>query len=331
MPLINNYYGNVDTPQLCKQVDNLKVSAEELSAKLTWSAPTKDEDNSFVGTRIVRKVGSAPINVNDGTVVYEGTELNYTDTDLIEGTIYYYRAFAYNIKTAYQTAMRVVSMTTTPYESNFADNTWDLIIYACHSGNVPDTWVTGDSKAMTIDGINYQFDIVGKNHDTYTAGGIAPLTFGMHDCYGTKYPMNSSGTNSTGWNDSKMRTETLPAILAKMPENIRNGIRSVNKLTATSGSDSTIKTASDKLFIFSEMEVYGSAGNPDRVEGKQYDYYKAGNSKVKKVGSEASWWWLRSPMAGTSNNFCAVSLSGSINMTLSNAGNPNGVSFGFCF
>ena len=328
MPLINNYYGNVSTPQLCKQVDNFKgVVAPGLKALLTWSAPTKDEDNSFVGARIVRKIGSAPINVNDGTVVYEGTELTYTDTGLTEGTTYYYRAFAYNIKTAYQTAMRVVSITT--IESNFADNTWDLIIEACQSGNVPDTWVAGDSKTMTIDGTDYQFDIVGKNHDTYTAGGIAPLTFGLHDCYGTKYPMNSSNSNKTGWDSSKMRMETLPAILAKMPENIQNGIRAVNKLTATSGSDSTIKTASDKLFTFSEREVYGSTTHSYSGEGKQYDYYKAGNSKVKKVGSTSSRWWLRSPFRNSSGGFCAVDTGGSVSS--GGAGNSDGVCFGFCF
>lgn len=330
MPLINNYYGNVDTPQLCKQVDNLKVvAAKGLKAFLTWSAPTIDEDSSFIGTRIVRKVGSAPINVNDGTVVYEGTKLNYTDTDLIEGTTYYYRAFAYNIKTAYQTAMRVVSMTAISYEPNFADNTWDSIIYACHSGNVPDTWVVGDSKTMTIDGVNYQFDIVGKKHDTYTAGGIAPITLGMHDCYGTKYWMNSATTSSTGWNGSEMRTKTIPAILAKMPENIQNGIRAVNKLTATSAMESTIKTASDKLFLFSEMEVYGSATNSFSGEGKQYDYYKAGNSKVKKVGSDASRWSLRSPNANDDDYFCAVDIDGSSHYHY--ASFLAGVCFGFCF
>lgn len=199
----------------------------------------------------------------------------------------------------------------------------------CHAGVAIDTWVAGDSKTMTIDGVNYQFDIVGKNHDTYTAGGVAPLTFGLHDCYGTKYPMNSSNTNSTGWDDSKMRTETLTAILAKMPENIQNGIRAVNKLTATSGMDSTIKTASDKLFTFSEMEVYGSTSYSYSGEGKQYDYYKAGNSKVKKVGSTASRWWLRSPIAGVISNFCAVYTDGSIDSF--NASYSYGVCFGFCF
>ena len=330
MPLINHCNGGGGTPQLCGQVENFEVvSLGNNSLKLTWTAPSPDEDNSFVGARIVRKIGSAPTGINDGTVVYEGTELTYTDTGLTAGTTYYYRAFAYNAKKKYQTAYRVASLTAIATRPNFADNTWDVIIDACHSGNVPDTWVAGDSKTMTIDGVNYQFDIVGKNHDTYTAGGIVPLTFGLHDCYGTKYPMNSSNTNSTGWDGSKMRTETLPAILAKMPENIQNGIRAVNKLTATSGSNSAIKTASDKLFIFSEMEVYGRAERSYSGEGKQYDYYKAGNSKVKKVGSTASRWWLRSPGAGISDIFCAVITDGSSAANL--ASNSNGVCFGFCF
>ena len=327
MPLINHCNGGGGTPQLCGQVENFKADLGNLSAILSWTAPSPDEDNSFVGARIVRKTGSAPTGINDGTVVYEGTALTYTDTGLTAGTTYYYRAFAYNAKKKYQTEYRVASLTAIAIYSNFADNDWDIIIGACHSGNVPDTWVVGDSKTMTIDGVNYQFDIVGKNHDTYTAGGIAPLTFGLHDCYGTKYPMNSSATSSTGWHNSKMRTETLPAILAKMPVNIQNGIRAVNKLTTTIGPSSTIKTTSDKLFIFSIIEVDGSVASG---EGKQYDYYSAGNSKVKKVGSTASMWWLRSPIKNPGGSFSAVSSGGVANYS-SNATESHGVCFGFCF
>ena len=114
-----------------------------------------------------------------------------------------------------------------------------------------------------------------------------------------------------------------------MPENIRNGIRPVNKLTATNGENSTIKTTSDKLFVFSEMEVYGSTTYSYSGEGKQYDYYKAGNSKVKKVGSKAEWWWLRSPWFSRNYNFCGVNDKGSIAVV--SATSPVGVCFGFCF
>lgn len=327
MPLINRCGGGGGTPQLCGQVENFEANPGNLSAILSWTAPSPDEDNSFVGARIVRKTGSAPTGINDGTIVYEGTALTYTDTGLTAGTTYYYRAFAYNAKKKYQTEYRVASLTAIAIYSNFADNDWDIIIGACHSGNVPDTWVVGDNKTMTIDGKSYQVDIVGKNHDTYTAGGIAPLTFGLHDCYGTTYPMNSSATSSTGWYNSKMRTETLPAILAKMPVNIQNGIRAIDKLTATSGSNSTTKTTSDKLFIFSIMEVDGSTASG---EEKQYDYYKAGNSKVKKVGSTASMWWLRSPIKNIGGSFSAVSSGGAAGYS-SNATESHGVCFGFCF
>ena len=329
MPLINRCGGGGGTPQLCGQVENFEAKLGNLSIILSWTAPSPDEDNSFVGARIVRKTGSAPTGINDGTVVYEGTALTYTDTGLTAGTTYYYRAFAYNAKKKYQTEYRVASLTAMAIQPNFADNTWDTIIEVCHADRVPDTWVTTDSKTMTIDGKSYQVDIVGKNHDTYTAGGVAPLTFGLHDCYGTKYPMNSDVTNSTGWHNSKMRTKTLPAILAKMPENIQNGIRAVNKRTATGWGDPSIKTVSDKLFTFSEMEVYGSAEYSYSGEGKQYDYYKAGNSKVKKVNRTASWWWLRSPRATVDTAFCAVGPDGSADGD--RVSNSNGVCFGFCF
>ena len=68
----------------------------------------------------------------------------------------------------------------------FSNNSWEKIIAACQSGSVPSTWVVGNSKTMTINGTSYQIDINGKNHDTYTAGGTAALTFQLHDCYGKK-------------------------------------------------------------------------------------------------------------------------------------------------
>lgn len=329
MPLINHAGGGGGTPQLCGQVENFKAGIDNLKVILSWTAPSPDEDNSFVGTRIVRKIGSAPTGINDGTAVYEGTALTYTDTGLTAGTTYYYRAFAYNAKKKYQTAYRVINKTAIALNSNFADNTWEAIIAACQSGSVPDTWVAGDSKTMSIGRVDYQFDIVGKNHDTYTAGGIAPLTFGLHDCYADTKQMNSSNTNSGGWTSCAMRSTHLPAILALMPTEVQNGIREVNKLTTEGNQIGTINTTVDKLFTFSEMEVYGKVTYSYSGEGKQYDYYKAGNSKIKKVGNAAGQWWLRSPIAFANTNFCAVNEGGAAKSSY--ASTPDGVCFGFCF
>ena len=213
----------------------------------------------------------------------------------------------------------------------FANNSWEAIIAACHSGSVPDSWAVGDSKTMTINGTNYQIDIIGKNHDTYTAGGTAPLTFQLHDCYGETKTMNSSETNSGGWTSCAMRSAHLPAILALMPTEVQNGIREVNKLTSAGSHSTTINTTADKLFLLSEVEIFGSVSYSKSSEGTQYDYYKAGNSKVKKYNSRAYNWWERSPSQynGSSTFFCYVYSSGIASVT--DANGPLGVAFAFCF
>ena len=216
-----------------------------------------------------------------------------------------------------------------PYEANFADNTWAQIIKACQKKIIPTTWKVGDQKAMTINGISYQIDIIGKNHDTYTAGGTAPLTFQLHDCYADTKAMNSSNTNSGGWKNSAMRTTHLPAILALMPTEVQNGIREVSKKASVGGASSTIETVSDKLFLLSEVEIFGSTSYSVSGEGTRYAYYKAGNSKVKNVSGSALGWWERSPFANGATAFCGVGSEG--HATVAHASNSIGVAFGFCF
>ena len=211
----------------------------------------------------------------------------------------------------------------------FANNSWESIIAACQSGSVPDSWVVGDSKTMTINGTDYQIDIIGKNHDTYTSGGKAPLTFQMHDCYKTISEMNSSSTNEGGWTDCYMRNTRLPAILALMPSEVRTAIREVNKLTSAGNQSSTISTTADKLFLLSEIEIFGSVTYSVEGEGSQYAYYSAGNSKVKNRKGSADAWWERSPRVSGSKRFCRVDTPGSA--TYATAESSSGMAFAFCF
>ena len=189
--------------------------------------------------------------------------------------------------------------------------------------------MVGNSKTMTINGTSYQVDIIGKNHDTYASGGKAPLTFQLHDCYADTKQMNSSNTNSGGWAGCAMRQTHLPAILALMPTEVQNGIREVNKLTSAGSQSSTINTTADKLFLLSEIEIFGSVSYSKSGEGTQYDYYKAGNSRVKNQNGSASYWWERSPYGSGSADFCYVDSYG--NATYGYASSAYGVAFGFCF
>ena len=210
----------------------------------------------------------------------------------------------------------------------FGNNNWATIIAACQANKIPTTWKVGDSCNMTINNKTYAIDIIGKNHDDYADySGKAPLTFQLHDCYGDTKKMNSSNTNSGGWGKTEMRTTHLPAILALMPTEVQNGIREVIKKYFISGTSSMTVGQQDKLFLLSRTEIFGS--DYGQGEGTQYDYYKAGNSKVKKWNGSAAAWWERSPSVGSSTSFSVVSSSGSENGDI--AGNARGVAFGFCF
>lgn len=216
------------------------------------------------------------------------------------------------------------------YDPVFANNTWEQIIEACHNKEVPDTWKVADHKPMTINGVDYQIDIIGKNHDDYSDGsGKAPLTFQLHDCYGTKYRMNNSNTNNGGWTNCDMRMTYLYDIQRQMPIEVQEGIRDVNKMTSAGSQSATINTTADKLFLLSEIEIFGKVTYSKSGEGTQYDYYKAGNSKVKKYSGSANYWWERSPNGNNSVDFCTVTSNGRANYY--DANTARGVAFAFCF
>lgn len=220
------------------------------------------------------------------------------------------------------------------YTATFADNSWEDIIMACENNEVPETWSVGDTKSMTINSTEYNIQIIGKNYDIYTSGGTAPLTFQLVEIYATTAQMNSTERNSIGWSGSAMRTTTLPAIMATMPSEVQSAIKAVDKVTIEGkgknfDAPTTLETTSDKLFLLSESEVFGSTSNSGGVsEGARYAFYANGGSTVKTGGS--NWWFLRGPMYVNVFNFSTVKSDG--NLSGSNVGaTSGGISFAFCF
>lgn len=192
--------------------------------------------------------------------------------------------------------------------STFASNTWEQIMEACQGGSVPDTWVAGDSKTMTIDGADYLVDIIGKGHDTYAAGGTAPLTFQLHDCLNTTYAWRA----------------TWDGLITKLPESIQSAIKPVSKTINN-------ESVSPKLFGLTENEAFGAKAYAQYAEGTQYAYYAAGNSKIKKRNGSAYGWWLSSALVQQGLTFrLFVTQKGAIDSTFT-ADEFKGVAFAFCF
>ena len=210
--------------------------------------------------------------------------------------------------------------------------TWDNIAVVSKFGQAQNYWKVGDKKNITVNGVTYAAQIIGFDHDTLTtADGSrtkAGITFQLVDCMKTTYPMNSSNTNANGWKGSVMRTSTMATLLNQLSTDLKNVLKFVNKVSSVGNNSSGLETTSDKLFLLSEVEIFGSTQYSYAGEGKQYEYYSAGNSTVKKVNGSAGYWWERSPSSGGPHFFCFVNSDGSAGDTT--ASTSRGVSFGFC-
>jgi hypothetical protein len=189
---------------------------------------------------------------------------------------------------------------------------------------------------MTIGGVDYAVDIIGKNHDDYYYGsGKAPLTLQIHDLFegggdvSATYPAHVSNTNSVGWNRSHVRTSYLPKILALMPSVVNSSIKEVRKRTSSGSQDASISETADKLFTLSETEILGTAENAFSGEGVQYDYYKTYSRRVKTINGNAEKWWTRSPHKSSNTQYCYVTAVGAA--ACMGATIEGYHSFAFCF
>lgn len=220
----------------------------------------------------------------------------------------------------------------------FATAEWGDISRIAAEGGAQKYFNVGDEKTVELStGEVITLVILGFNHDDLTSGGKAPITIGMKNLLATQYRINSSNTNAGGWNNSEMRTTTMQTLLGQLPSDLQAVIKSVDK-KATSGSESTaITTSSDKLFLFSEVEIDGTTSSGYASEGEQYEYWKTvkdGKMSADRIkylsngGGSAYGWWLRSPIVKYSTAFRCIYSAG--NVDFASANRTFSVSFGFC-
>lgn len=220
----------------------------------------------------------------------------------------------------------------------FATAAWGDISRIAAAGDAQKYFNVGDEKTVELStGEVITLVILVFDHDDLTSGGKAPITIGMKNLLATRYRMNSSSTNAGGWDESEMRTTTMQTLLGQLPSDLQAVIKSVDK-KATSGSASTaITTSSDKLFLFSEVEIDGTTSSGYASEGEQYEYWKTvkdGKTSADRIkylsngGGSANIWWLRSPYVSSSTVFRCINSTGNVSYILANG--AYGVSFGFC-
>ena len=209
--------------------------------------------------------------------------------------------------------------------------------------------LNGKVGATTISNLKVDAFIIGFNHNSgkegsnrihFLLGKIGGKFVGLVDSYydpsgytttSGAFTMNTSDTNSGGWAKTQMRSTVLGAasdptnptantLLAALPADLRAVMKSVTKYTDNTGggsnSASAVTATTDYLWLLAEFEVFGSrtyANSSEPSSQAQYEYFKAGNSKIAykhSAAETAAAWRLRSPPSYTYTPFCAVDSGG---------------------
>lgn len=322
--------------------------------KITVSVDSGSAVTAVKGSRTVSGTsvgGSCVLRVPEaGTWTVTATLNGYTSSKTVNVTIEY--------------AVTLVYVSAT-----LNDNEWSVISDVSSAGTGANYWSIGDRKAvalsgtvgsLTFSGTYYAF-IIGFNHNSAKEGSNrihfqfakTALSGGSDICFTDSYygntsggfRMNTSNTNSGGWNSSNMRTALCGTSLSSysgtfigvLPAALRAVLKSVTKYTDNTGNStaaSAVTATTDYIFLLAEYEVFGSTTFANSTEASyqaQYAYYSAGNSKIKYQHgstSTAAYWWLRSPRASNSYVFVFVLTGGTVDG--SNAGYSFGFAPGFC-
>jgi len=224
------------------------------------------------------------------------------------------------------------------------------------NGKIGNTTISSLTVDAFIIGINHNSSREGSNRIHFQIGKISGSLVGLVDSkYGSSvngagyFHMNDSNTNSGGWSGSSMRktllgnsnTPTSPlanSFMAALPSDLRAVMKSVTKYSDNTGGGSDtasyVTATTDYLFLLAEFEYQGArtyANSAEKNYQAQYDYYKAGNSKVHKKHSDtaaAAGAWCRSVRSSNSTSFCLVYSDGSA--YYSNAYHSWALAPGFC-
>ena len=319
---------------------------------------------------IVSVASGAAVTATKGSLSVSGTSVNGTCTLVVPEGGEWTVSATLDGKTSDSKIVNVVSSydTSLVFIPALNDNSWETIRRISDAGTGANYWSIGDRKEVTLNGTmskltlsnftTYAF-IIGFNHNASVEGsnrihfqiGKTALSGGTDVCLVSGYYsnsdfyMNSSKTNSGGWNNSYMRKTILGTSLSSylgtfigvLPAALRAVLKSVTKYTDNTGNSSAasaVTATTDYVFLLSEYEVSGSishANANEKSKQAQYAYYSAGNSITKYKHNETSstaGWWFRSPSASNSSKFVNVYAKGTVGDT--NASGSLGVAPGFC-
>ena len=220
----------------------------------------------------------------------------------------------------------------------FSTDSWDTIVTNLRNGNI-NRYVVGDTR--TIDMGTYGKHTL-RLANTSTPSECSTSGFSQSACgfvvefadIITTHNMNPSGIydrteypngwDKDGWPASSMYTFVNTDIYNTLPSELRNAIIDTATVSGHGYEDTDNFTSTDKLYLLAPGEVYGDWKTSNDAPGdsakdltRTLDYYIAQGvttssngygyvGAVKKNGTTASKWWLRSAISHAIGYFFCV-------------------------
>ena len=225
-----------------------------------------------------------------------------------------------------------------PNPVSFSTDSWATIQKAVQNNNTS-VYNVGDTKSVTINGIDYRVRIVNKttgdhcgDNDTEYSQTACGFVVEFIDII-TIMKMRDTNTNVSGYPATLVYDYLKNTLYSQFPSDLQTVIKPTRVISGDGSNDSTNFTTTDKLYLLSAEEVYGidDGGNHfyDTVYGTshQLEYYSNNgvtystnswsgtnlNKAVKQYNSSNRWWWLRSTTSGNNPHFHLINSDGSWN------------------
>lgn len=220
------------------------------------------------------------------------------------------------------------------------DLSWAQIDMLGTAGVLGKMFALGDTKDVTLSGIGTMtLQIADFDHDYLsgtTTANKAAVTFLCKNLLYQTYQMNSIDTNNGGFPSSSLCSTLNGSIYNALPSDLKAVIKTAYKWYGTGNSSSNGKWSGHKLWLPLTFEMFGKSSYSPATErttgnARQYPIFTGNASRIKKMnngGGSAQWYWLASPYATYSTNFCFVADDGS--GSYYDASNSYGVCFGLC-
>ena len=201
------------------------------------------------------------------------------------------------------------------------------MVAAADAGQIDlsDYWSEGDTRTVSLSSMSatgvgeshaaqsVQFVLSDPGHFTLASGKPCNFVVNMKDCLKETGYMNSSSTNSGGWNECARRTWCNETYRNAIPSALRPIFKRFTNYAAD-GTGSSAVASSDYFALFSEKEVFGSTTYADssaESKNSQLNWFLTSSNRIKMVNGRAGYWWERSPYSDSSYPFCAVNTRGS--------------------